>query len=168
MTDPQHRYTQLRAEDFSALAGLDTRISHVEGQIGQISQQVAGMSATVASFGRMLEDMSDKVHAPTRTQWGPILTAVGTVFVFFTTYIMLTTRPLEAAVSSLVTNQNGMWQLLMERSNTIGRFEADLEGVKKAQDRNVVELEGLEHKAADMTFELGKIQGRREILLESE
>lgn len=103
-----------------------------ERYIQEVNSRIDRIEVTLSHAVDAIEKMADVVNKPQETKWGPILTAVGLLFMAGGGYTTLITQPMREDIARL--EQQNQDQLIRElqHAREFGRIEGihGVEGVK--------------------------------------
>ena len=88
-----------------------------------LNSRIDRIEVTLSHVTDAIEKMTTIINRPQTTQWGPILTAIGLLFVAGGGYTTLITMPMEREVVRLEAEISGMQDRELERVRDLGRIE---------------------------------------------
>lgn len=98
-------------------------------QTADVHSRIDRIEVTLTHVTDAIEKMAAVVNRPQKTQWGPILTAVGLLFVAGGGYTTLVTAPMEREAHVLRQKIQNLEARELDDARSLGRIEGTL-GIK--------------------------------------
>jgi len=92
-----------------------------------VHSRIDRIEVTLTHVTDALEKLAYVVNKPEKTQWGPILTAIGLLFVVGGGYTTLVSAPLQLAVIEQQREITDLTKLNMRQERALGHIEGRLE-----------------------------------------
>lgn len=98
----------------------------------ETKSRIDRIEVTLGHVVEAIEKMSQVVNAPQKTQWGPILTAVGLLFMAGGGYTTLIAQPMIKDIERLEMRYERALERELEREREFGRLEGlhGVDGIK--------------------------------------
>lgn len=120
---------------------LESRYGHLDDQLSKQGASISGINATLAQFGQMLKDISDKVNQPpSTTNWWALISAMVALVIVFAQAVNMMVSPIEARTQALI--------------ETMGNFS-------EARIRQAVDIATLKSESADLSNEVYEANARQ-------
>ena len=94
-----------------------------EEHLTNINSRIDKIEVTLSHAVDAIEKMADVVNKPQETKWGPILTAIGLLFMAAGGYTTLVTQPMRASIQRIEMHQHEIIQREMVAARELGRIE---------------------------------------------
>lgn len=96
-----------------------------------LNSRIDRIEVTLGHAVDAIEKMADVVNKPQETKWGPILTAVGLLFVAGSGYTTLITMPLQERLAAIEMRQELKLERELQRERELGRIEGTLHSLEE-------------------------------------
>lgn len=97
-----------------------------EHEIATVNSRIDRIEVTLNHAVDAIEKIVDVVNKPEETKWGPILTAVGLLFMAAGGYTTLVTTPMKSRIEHLETENKMLIQYQIENAREHGKIEGRL------------------------------------------
>lgn len=122
-------------EESARIASLESRYSHLDNRVSSIAEDMSAIKATLATLVHGVEDITDRVNAPSQVNLIAIGSFVVALVLAFSQYIDLRLTPINDKVVENYEEIRNHTAIQIQRSKELGTAQAQLQQLQKELDR---------------------------------
>ena len=156
----------MAAESFSngsaGVESLEARYRHLDDRVGRLSQEVAGISATLVQQTHTLETIAHRVNSPQQTQWASII--AGCAFVASLGYSAL--APVQRQVEAHAEKIDVVFEQQRDVAAQLGEIRALKDASSREHHRTSAHIDALGVRTREADRAISGLESRVEAMQE--